>query len=197
MNNLSCSLGGSCSEEDNIYEPINISEQARKNMWRYFPKINFDSLIEFARQGRNKPKDIEFYEEPNQSTAFSDMRKKLGNHRRSIKNKMRKMYSREERIKTRNLSSDDIKISPSTSISQNSNRISYTSSENESEKMIAAVKLPKRERKLFGSLGRLRKPRTSICLDDSMPKKKVLVTPSNDFQIELKKEISRRCDDKN
>ncbi|XP_037030435.1 uncharacterized protein LOC119070277 isoform X2 [Bradysia coprophila] len=190
---------GNEDEGENIYEPINIPEFSHKNpMWRYFSKINIDALVEITKWKKEK----------DDGTTFSDIRKRWGNHRKSIKNRMKKFYSKEPTVKTvtnGNCCSDDDLGSQAASCSTST---SLRSSEDSPEKQPNTANSfdvtdggdgrkhrTKGERNLFGSLGRLRKSRTSLFLDDVAPRKKILITYGSDFQTELKSEVVRRCSD--
>lgn len=164
-------------------------------MWRYFSKINIDALVEITKWKKEK----------DDGTTFSDIRKRWGNHRKSIKNRMKKFYSKDSTVKTvtnANCCSDDDLGSQAASCSTST---SIRSSEGTPEKNenclnslgVADTGKPrsKGERNLFGSLGRLRKSRTSLFLDEVAPRKKILISYGSDFRDELKSEVARRCND--
>ncbi|XP_055709369.1 differentially expressed in FDCP 6 homolog isoform X2 [Phlebotomus papatasi] len=88
-------------EEDNIYEPIEIasdmsydSREGRNGMWKYFSsRINMDNFTDFTRRHRRREDSA-----PEPATPFvsslAEIRKKWGSHRSSIKNRMKRIYSR-------------------------------------------------------------------------------------------------------
>lgn len=179
---------------------VNIPEFSHKSpMWRYFSKINIDALVEITKWKKEK----------DDGTTFSDIRKRWGNHRKSIKNRMKKFYSKESTAKTETngnhcCSDDDLgsqAASCSTSTSLRSSEDSPVKGESTATSFDATdggdsrKHRPKGERNLFGSLGRLRKSRTSLFLDDVAPRKKILITYGSDFQNELKTEVVRRSND--
>ncbi|KAJ6637693.1 FYVE, RhoGEF and PH domain-containing protein 5 [Pseudolycoriella hygida] len=184
-------------EGENIYEPINIPEFSQKNpMWRYFSKINIDALVEITKWKKEKVDD---------GITFSDIRKRWGNHRKSIKNRMKKFYSKETTTKTvtngnccsdDDLGSQEASCSTSTSIrsSEGSPEKSETNA-NSLEVTDSGKHRSKGDRNLFGSLGRLRKSRTSLFLDEVAPRKKILISCGSDFRDELKSEMARRSDE--
>lgn len=165
-------------------------------MWRYFSKINIDALVEITKWKKEK----------DDGTTFSDIRKRWGNHRKSIKNRMKKFYSKDSTAKpvtNGNCCSDDDLGSQAASCSTSTSiQSSEGSSPEKSEKNLHSFDVPdsgkhrtKGERNLFGSLGRLRKSRTSLFLDEVAPRKKILISYGSDFRDELKSEVARRCSD--
>ncbi len=168
-------------------------------MWRYFSKINIDALVEITKWKKDKVED---------SNTFSDIRKRWGNHRKSIKNRMKKFYSKDSTVKTAttptvNCCSDDDLGSQAASCSTSTSIRSSEGSPEKSEHTMNSLDVvdsgskhrSKGERNLFGSLGRLRKSRTSLFLDDVAPRKKILISYGSDFRDELKSEVARRCSD--
>lgn len=88
-------------------------------------------------------------------TSFADMKRRIGNHRRSLKDKMKKFYVRGDRVKINKKDAEKdafltnkVKTSSSSSSQQNSR--------------------PKKEKNIFGSLPRMRKSRTSASLDEKI-----------------------------
>ncbi|XP_055683164.1 uncharacterized protein LOC129790027 [Lutzomyia longipalpis] len=87
-------------EEDNIYEPIEIasdmsydSREGRNGMWKYFSsRINMENFTDFTRRHRRREESTS---EPHPfSTSLAEFRKRWGSHRSSIKNRMKRIYSR-------------------------------------------------------------------------------------------------------
>lgn len=163
-------------------------------MWRYFQKLNIDNLVDMAKKKKDQKDET--------PSSFSDIRKKWGNHRKSIKNRMRKFYAKDSKDKDRNSCafSDDELANPEASCStSDSARSSELEAENNDIFVMCSdqEKSKKADRHFFGSLGRLKKSRTSIIMEDVLPKKKVHVGGNGvEFQKELKMEINRRCNDK-
>lgn len=162
-------------------------------MWRYFSKINIDALVEITKWKKEK----------DDGTTFSDIRKRWGNHRKSIKNRMKKFYSKDSAVKpaTGNCCSDDDLGSQAASCSTSTSIRSSEGSPEKSEVNANSFEVAdgrkhrsKGDRNLFGSLGRLRKSRTSLFLDEA-PRKKILISYGSDFRDELKTEVARRCSD--
>lgn len=161
-------------------------------MWRYFPKINLEALIELTKKRNNKDEPSTFY----------DIRKRWGNHRKSIKNRMKKLVNSGRVSAANSISDEDLnsqgascstsgcsssKSSANSSIMDKDNKfiLNFATESNEKNRKI--------EKHIFGSLGRLRKSRTSLCLDElQTPKKKIIVSNDVNFQKELKKELIKR-----
>lgn len=168
-------------------------------MWRYFSKINIDALVEITKWKKEK----------DDGTTFSDIRKRWGNHRKSIKNRMKKFYSKDSTVKAVTTSTggncciDDDLGSQAASCSTSTSIRSSEGSPEKSEISMHSLEVAenggkhrsKGDRNLFGSLGRLRKSRTSLFLDEVAPRKKILISYGSDFRDELKSEVSRRCSD--
>lgn len=155
-------------------------------------------------------------------SSFSDMKRKLGNHRRSIKDKMKKFYSRNDRPpKTKHDDDFDETTMTPNNLDKNSGKINSTTpdivllsknallvanGENDSERESTSFKSQqnyrpfRRDRNIFGSLPKMRKSRTTACLDDVLsvgPKKKIPLPKrgNSEFHIELKREVCRRTTD--
>lgn len=138
------------------------------------------------------------------ATTFSELGRKFGNHRRSLKNHVRKLYSRDQRstgtdtdassTSTDNHNSDVsdemyAKSMPPSACNYPSDKTVKTSFV-----MNEVEKYRKGEKQLFGSFGRMRKSRTSLCFDDAMAKKQTS-RKHDKLQTELKQEIDKRKDD--
>lgn len=133
------------------------------------------------------------------SGSFSGMRKKLGTHRKSIKNRMKRMYTRSIHQPSLPSGTTDRKhqqlsspgLSPAMiAIADDNNRINLSDqrrlspastvdlvnkSTSPSPPPLPSVNLPKRERNsIFTSLSRLRKTRTGIVACEEVPKQKRL-----------------------
>lgn len=98
-------------------------------------------------------KEISDHVHSDTGTSFADMKRKIGNHRRSLKDKMRKFYSRGDRLKINNKD-----VEKDGFLSQTEKSRSSSPSQQNSR--------PKKDKNIFGSLPRIRKSRTSACLDD-------------------------------
>ncbi|XP_031629394.1 uncharacterized protein LOC116344790 [Contarinia nasturtii] len=85
-------------DEENIYEPINIPELSTKGpLWRYFSKINLDTLVEIAGWKKEQQQHQQQQQQSNgkdETSTFADLRKRFGQHRKSIKNRVKKLYNR-------------------------------------------------------------------------------------------------------
>lgn len=147
------------------------------------------------------------------TTTFSDIRKRFGHHRKSIKNRMRKFYNRNGSCSNNNGdqqcdkcphdSSEDLGSQGASCSSTASDSGGRSSSENNSEKgsfvMNRVEAFRKRDRHLFGSIGLLKKSRTSNSLEDATPRKKVIVATAAaisvkpNVTIELKKKNNDKC----
>lgn len=170
---------------------INIPELSTKGpLWRYFSKINIDALAEIRRWRKEHQQQNSKDEHPTTVTAaFSDIRKRFGQHRKSIKNRMKKLYNRS------NSCDDHHDVVHMHSNGNNviddlgSQGASGSSASDSSDKPIeskirrsATAKneggyFNKRDRYLFGSM--LKKSRTSLCLDDGAQRKKFIVAVGN------------------
>lgn len=217
-------------------------------MWKYFARINIDALVDITKRKRT---DADHHRNKDEPTAFADIRKRWGNHRKSIKNRMKKFYTKDDQSSggfsssckkdspsaaassaaavnrcSSSLSDDDLGsqgASCSTTSSSDSGRSTDLTSFEKGFVMNEIDKYRKGEKHIFGSLGRLRKSRTSLCLEEMSPKKKLIVSESSlvptttppppssssssssssgrgkqqkkqpDFQQELKLKVNRRC----
>lgn len=151
----------------------------RGPLWRYFSKINIDTLVEISRwkkEQRQSGKD-------EASTTFADLRKRFGQHRKSIKNRMKKFYSRSS------CEEDDDKVHARSNVNDNAhttgvNHLSGhdacgSSSSESTDKMHRigpkheglSAYFNKRDRHLFSSM--LKKSRTSLTFDDVSRKKMI------------------------
>lgn len=131
--------------------------------------------------------------------SFSEMRKKLGTHRKSIKNRMKRMYSRSQPIAVAatptqmrplpalELRTDEVstKVNECPSVVNNScntNEATNSSSPSPSPPPLPSVQLPKRDRNVFINLSRLRKSRTPVTCHEDVPEqnsKRQFVSPDN------------------
>lgn len=165
-----------------VYLQINIPEISGKNpLWRYFSKINIDALVDITRRKKEHKED-----DSSGPSTFSDIRKRFGHHRRSIKNRMRKFYNRhtsDASEKCPNTNGDLGSHGASASCSSASDSGGKSSSENNSEKESGAEAegnfYRKRSRQFLGTIGLLKKSRTSLCFDDFTSRRKLFVTVSN------------------
>lgn len=148
---------------------INIPEMSGRNpLWRYFSKINIDALTDMTRWRRDtQTKD--------ETSTFSDIRKRFGHHRKSIKNKMKKLYTRshsdsidaiDDSSKVDGRQPQHATCSPTSS--SDGGKSSPEANQNATDEQFR-----KRDRHLFGSM--LKKSRTSFCFEDSAPKKKLIM----------------------
>lgn len=169
---------------------INIPDISPKSpLWRYFSKINIETLVEITRWKKENKDE--------HSNAFSDIRKRFGHHRKSIKNRMKKFYNRSDTDrceKCPNDSNEDLG-SQGASCSSASDSGGRSSSENNSEKgsfvMNRVEAFRKRDRHLFGSIGLLKKSRTPASLEEVTPRKKIIVAAKTNFPQELKKKTNK------
>lgn len=147
-------------------------------LWRYFSKINIDTLVEISRW---KKEQRHTNDKDEATTTFSDLRKRFGQHRKSIKNRMKKFYSRnscDEDIDTMHTQSNgnDIKINNlnghdacGSSSSKSTDKVHRIGPKHEG----LSAYFNKRDRHLFSSM--LKKSRTSLTFDDLSRKKFVSV----------------------
>lgn len=173
---------------------INIPEiNARGPLWRYFSKINIDALVEITRWKKEQPKD-------ESSTTFSDIRKRFGHHRKSIKNRMKNFYHRsnsdtQETCRINSIEHNELG-SQGASCSSPSESDGKTTPEEKIQNKIGEqpenIIFRKRERHLFGSM--LKKSRTSLCLEETAPRKKLIMAIGNGGG--LKKKFNRSFEDK-
>lgn len=166
----------------------------KKFMWKFVPRAKIDAFLEMTKARR---KTSMTSTSDGESSPFSDIRMKFGKHRKSLKNRMRKFYYRNNLKKDRNAFSDDEdsipKTSPPSPISSTSTATSEYS---------LKPKVGKRHRKSF-VLNEFEKYRLgekhifgNLTILKTSPKKKVEpVTSGNvnaNFQAELNQEVIRR-----
>lgn len=189
-------------------------------MWRYFSRINIDALVEIARRRRPTAAATDpdlsscttSADRKHDRAAFvADIRKRWGNHRKSIKNRMKRFYGRDAKHIETATSDDDLgsqaascstsSANSDTSFGRQQDRRSLGDEEDgdHSSFVLSEIEKYRRgEKHMFGSLGRLRKPRPHLCLDDEVVKRAPAIhkrTENNcDFQQELQLEVNRRCD---
>lgn len=175
-------------------------------MWRYFSKINIDTLVDIARWKKEQQQHHHHHHQNGKddtanTTTFADLRKRFGQHRKSIKNRMKKLYNRSNSCEMHDLHHDagkqmslngngiDIKNHAhhrGSSSSGGSRDTSGTStSANSMDKMpscngsgttnktdgLSAYFNKRTDRHLFSSM--LKKSRTSLTFDD-MARKKII-----------------------
>lgn len=152
-------------------------------LWRYFSKINIDTLVEMARWKKEQQQHQNGKEDT--STTFGDLRKRFGQHRKSIKNRMKKLYNRSSscdadhdhkipsihlngngKDNTHHQHSNGHDTSGS-STSDSADKINRCHPSTKSEGLSAYFN--KRDRHLFSSM--LKKSRTSLTFDDVSRKK--------------------------
>lgn len=167
-------------------------------MWRYFSKINIDTLVDIARwkkEQQHQHQNGKEHDTASNTTTFADLRKRFGQHRKSIKNRMKKLYNRSNSCEMHDMHGKQLSL--------NGNGIDITShghhrdggcggsrdtsgttstSANSMDKMSAcnggttkndglSAYFNKRDRHLFSSM--LKKSRTSLTFDD-MARKKII-----------------------
>lgn len=175
-------------------------------MWRYFSKINIDTLVDIARWKKEQQQQSHHHhqngkDDSTNTTTFADLRKRFGQHRKSIKNRMKKLYNRSNSCEMHevhhagkqmtlngNGNGIDIKChahhrgsSGSGGSRDTSGTSTSTSGSNSMDKMNAcngttktdglSAYFNKRDRHLFSSM--LKKSRTSLTFDD-MARKKII-----------------------
>lgn len=182
------------------------------NLWRNLKKMNINQLIKrnspskedprpspvpnssqqnqrytTQEEGEEEPDETEPEEEAAKTTTFSELSKKFGHHRRSIKNKMRVLVDRGGQP------------SPTCSDATTASKMSASD-----ERLRKASD----SRALFATFGRNKKSRKSLSFDDFIPRKKhhhhygggvgVLCKSdkvNNDkLHKELKRQLSKRSD---
>lgn len=159
----------------------------RNPLWRYFSKINIDALVEITRWKKEHPKD------ECTTSAFSDIRKRFGHHRKSLKNRMKKFYHRSN-SDPNDVNENCVDHAEHGSCSPTSSSGGKTTPDaNEVGEKTDGNQFRKRERHIFGSM--LKKSRTSLCLDESTPRKK-LITALGSSGAGLKKKFNRSFEDK-
>lgn len=123
------------------------------------------------------------------SSSFSEMRRKWGSHRKSIKNRVKKMYTKSGESPAKK----EVSKSCELPVIEDADRVLPFFNNC----------LTKRDKTLFGSLSRLRKSRTSICIEEIGPKQKNFFAQNhhrmtnrkvseNPFQKELQREMDKR-----
>ncbi|XP_055620178.1 uncharacterized protein LOC129764721 isoform X2 [Toxorhynchites rutilus septentrionalis] len=209
----------SSDEAENIYEPINIPEaqlsssstslpspqqtaggsSQMNNLWRNLKKMNLNHLIKRSTQDHHQTpaKDTEDFsaKASPHPTAFSELSKKFGHHRRSIKNRMRILCDRSQSSDGPKLSQSDEKLRKNSANGQRQQQQQLLLGNGASG---------------GGSFGRNKKSRKSLSLDDFLPRKKhhqqqhmgnigVGVLSKTDkvndkLHKELKRQLSKRSD---
>ncbi|KAL5280086.1 hypothetical protein ACFFRR_004207 [Megaselia abdita] len=178
---------------ENIYEPIHVPEMPNKRnfMWKFVPRAKIDAFLEMTKARR---KTSMTSTSDGESSPFSDIRMRFGKHRKSLKNRMRKFYYRNNLKKDRNAFSDDEESISKTSPPSPISSASTATSENSLK-----PKVGKRHRKSF-VLNEIEKYRLgekhlfgNLTILKTSPKKKVEQGSVNaNFQAELTREVSRR-----
>lgn len=149
---------------------INIPELSSKGpLWKYFSKINIDALVEIARRRKGAPTL-----DRDESNTFADIRKRFGQHRKSIKNRVKKLYNRdggcEEREKIPIACNNGKAASPPRTMATTAQSKPSGNAPNRfGLHLDAAGYFNRRDNYLFGSM--LKKSRTSLTFDDSARKK--------------------------
>lgn len=198
-------------------------------MWRYFSRINIDALVEIARRRRPTAAATDpdlsssaSTDRKHDTAAFvADIRKRLGNHRKSIKNRMKRFYGRDQKQHTMETATSDDDLGSQAASCSTSSANSDTSfgrlaqdrrsvggcdddveeeeEEGPSSFVLSEIEKYRRgEKHIFGSLGRLRKPRPALCVESAVKRAagvrhKKRSGEDGDFQQELKLEVNRRC----
>lgn len=150
---------------------ISIPELTTKGpLWRYFSKINIDTLIEAARWKKEHTVD-----NVDNSTTFADMRKRFGQHRKSLKNRMKKLYNRgyDEQTHTK---SNEIDPHNGSGASSSSSGEKIHRIDNNNMKTGNDDSANKKDKHLFYSM--LKKSRTSLSFDDA-PRKRIIMAISS------------------
>uniref|UniRef100_A0A336LV16 CSON005340 protein n=1 Tax=Culicoides sonorensis TaxID=179676 RepID=A0A336LV16_CULSO len=206
------------SEDETIYEPVDIPKTTNhaQALWNNLKKINVDALwLELTRKMREKAdgsqNDDDDHTLPN---SFREFKRKLGDQRRSLKARMQKMYHRSDSRQSSSEEKDEINseenVSSSASHHSNigiplpglANTKLFAVNDNviKDLKQISSNKSGSKASRLkarigFGSLGRVKKSRTSMFFEEFVPAKKI--TTNNDLQNYFKKELtSVVCDTK-
>lgn len=170
-------------------------------MWRYFSKINIDTLVDIARWKKEQQQHQQHSgkDDSANTTTFADLRKRFGQHRKSIKNRMKKLYNRSNSCEMHDVhlagkqmslngnghgiditnhahhrgcgggSRDTSGTSTSTSGSNSTDKMNACNGTTKTEGLSAYFN--KRDRHLFSSM--LKKSRTSLTFDD-MARKKII-----------------------
>ncbi|XP_053681652.1 uncharacterized protein LOC128732427 [Sabethes cyaneus] len=174
------------NDSENIYEPINIPEiplssrnaspsatpSQTNSLWRHLKKMNINQLMK--RQPEPNQRD-----EPDtqpalpptsgsvKASTFSELSKKFGHHRRSIKNRMRVLVDRQH------------SHPPSTGFETNNSSVSslpkqMTESDGDGKMLRRKTSTDNSNSRgaLFSTFGRNKKSRKSLSFDDFIPRKK-------------------------
>lgn len=152
---------------------INIPELSTKGpLWRYFSKINIDTLVEITRWKKEQQQQQQQNGKDDGSTTFADLRKRFGQHRKSIKNRVKKLYNRNNGCEEHDKLNEHPKgnflnghESSGSSSYDNADKVNRLGSKNEG----FSAYFNKRDRHLFSSM--LKKSRTSLTFDDAARKK--------------------------
>lgn len=169
-------------EDENIYEPVcfpiisiysrvsfeiiktkfffqvNIPELSSKGpLWRYFSKINIDTLVEMARRRKESQ-----HNDKDENTTFADIRKRFGQHRKSIKNRVKKLYNRSNSCGEHDKTQSNV----------NANAIGSKELNGQSRIVLPNNAGYFKDRHLFSNM--LKKSQTSLTFDDAARKKIVL-----------------------
>lgn len=136
-------------------------------LWKYFSKINIDALVEIARRRKEAPSL-----DRDETNTFADIRKRFGQHRKSIKNRVKKLYNRgngcEERDKIP-MDCNGKTASPTRTLAAGQPKPNANVQSRFGLHLDAAGYFNRRDNYLFGSM--LKKSRTSLTFDDSARKK--------------------------
>lgn len=163
-------------------------------MWKFVPRTKIETFLEMTKARR---KTSMTSTSDGENSAFSDIRMKFGKHRKSLKNRMRKFYHRNNFKKDRNAFSDDEESISKTAPPSPISSASTATSENSLK-----PKVGKRHRKSF-VLNEIEKYRLgekqifgNLTILKTSPKKKVDQNKTGNmnanFQAELNKEVTRR-----
>lgn len=201
------------SEDETIYEPVEINPKTNNHsaaaLWQNLKRINVDTLwLDLTRKMRERT-DIDETSSgsPHTFGTFRDFKRKLGDHRRSLKARMQKMYQRNEKDNGDGNSDCSSSHSQNSINNGNNNGIPLPGLANAklfavNDNVIKELKknshktgignnVASRASKLkaritFGSLGRVKKSRTSMFFEEFVPAKKITTSdPQNDFKKEL------------
>lgn len=153
-------------------------------MWRYFSKINIDTLVEITRWKKEQQQQQQHQIQNGKdetSTTFADLRKRFGQHRKSIKNRVKKLYNRSNSCDdhdkvhvhsngngidiNNHLNGHCHNASGSTACDSSADKIGQIHAKHEG----FSAYFNKRDRHLFSSM--LKKSRTSLTFDDAARKK--------------------------
>lgn len=195
------------SEDETIYEPVELPKSTNHAaaLWQNLKRINVDALwLDLTRKMREKADSNETTAgSPHTFETFREIKRKLGDHRRSLKARMQKMVHRNEEKDVPNADSDC-----SSSVSQNSkngiplpgltnaklfavnDNVIKEFKKNKSGNNIASRASKLKARITFGSLGRVKKSRTSMFFEEFVPAKKVTTTTNDLPNVdEFKREL--------